>query len=112
MRNVALVFLCAITFAQAQGPRPTPAPSIVYAVHDPDAIKDYEANPRVLHTMVDRLVLAATGLSEVAKAWGTLVSPNDKIGSKVSGAGGEIFTTRHDVVTALVAGRAAAVQLR
>src|SRR6266851_6180669 len=108
MRNVALVFLCAITFAQAQGPRPTPAPSIVYAVHDPDAIKDYEANPRVLHTMVDRLVLAATGQSEVAKAWATLVSPNDKIGIKISAAGGELFTTHHDVVTAVVDGLVAA----
>ncbi len=108
MRNVALVFLCAITFAQAQGPRPTPAPSIVYAVHDPDAIKDYEANPRVLHTMVDRLVLAATGQSEVAKAWATLVSPNDKIGIKISAAGGELFTTHHDVVKAIVDGLSAA----
>src|SRR6266705_4718040 len=108
MRNVALVFLCAITFAQAQEPRPTPAPSIVYAVHDPDAIKDYEANPRVLHAMVDRLVLAATGQSEVATAWATLVSPNDKIGIKISAAGGELFTTHHDVVNAIVDGLAAA----
>src|SRR5437899_274886 len=108
MRNVALVFLCDITFAQAQGPRPTPAPSIVYAVHDPDAIKDYEANPRVLHTMVDRLVLAATGQSEVAKAWASLVSPNDRIGIKISAAGGELFTTHHDVVNAIVDGLVAA----
>src|SRR6266568_2387842 len=108
MRNVALVFLCAITFAQAQEPRPTPAPSIVYAVHDPDAIKDYEANPRVLHAMVDRLVLAATGQSSVATAWASLVSPNDKIGIKISAAGGELFTTHHDVVNAIVDGLVAA----
>src|SRR6266571_2816585 len=108
MRNVALVFLCAITFAQAQEPRPTPAPSIVYAVHDPDAIKDYEANPRVLHEMVDRLILAATGQSDVAKAWASLVSPNDKVGIKISAAGGELFTTHHDVVNAIVDGLVAA----
>jgi uncharacterized protein (DUF362 family) len=112
MRNVALVFFCAIAFAFAQGPRPTPAPSIVYAVHDPDAIKDYEANPRVVRAMVDRLVLAATGQSEVAKAWASLVSPNDKIGIKISAAGGELFTTHHDVVNAIVDGLAAAGHAR
>src|SRR5438105_13681162 len=63
MRNVALVFFCAITFAQAQGPRSTPAPSIVYAVHDPDAIKDYQPNPRLVHAVLDCLVHPVRGLT-------------------------------------------------
>lgn len=108
MRNVAFVFFCAITFASAQGAQPSPAPSIVYAVHDPDAIRDYEANSRVVHAMLDRLVLAVTGQSDVARAWATLVSPNDRIGIKISAAGGELFTTHHDVVNAIVDGLAAA----
>ena len=112
MRNVAIVFFCAVSFAHAQVPRPTPAPSIVYAVHDPDSIKDYEANPRAAHAMVDRLVLAVTGQSDLAKAWATLVSPNDKIGIKISAAGGELFTTHHDVVDAIVDGLAAAGHAR
>ena len=81
-----------------------PTPSIVYAVHDPDAIRDYKAKPRVVREMVNRLVLAATGQSDVAKAWATLVSPDDKIGIKISAAGGELFTTHHDVVGAIVDG--------
>jgi uncharacterized protein (DUF362 family) len=107
MRNVAFVFLCAIS-GLAQSPQPQPTPSVVYSVHDPDSIKDYKANSRVVHEMVDRLVLATTGQSNVARAWASLVSPNDKIGIKISAAGGELFTTHHDVVNAIVDGLVAA----
>src|SRR5205807_8406431 len=82
--------------------------SIVYAVCAPDAIKDYEANPRIVHAMVNRLLLAVTGQPDVATAWASLVSPNDKIGIKISAAGGELFTTHHDVVNAIVDGLVAA----
>ena len=58
--------------------------------------------------MVDRLVLAATGQPDLGKAWGSLISPNDKIGIKISAAGGELFTTHHDVVSAIVDGLVAA----
>ena len=80
-------------------------PSIVYAVRDPDAIKGYKTNPRVVREMVNRLVLAATGQPDIAKAWASLVSPSDRIGIKISAAGGELFTTHHDVVNAIVDGR-------
>src|SRR6184192_2643164 len=109
MRNVALVLFCAVTCSGlAQTPQPSPTPSIVYAVHNPASIKDYKTNPRVVHEMVDRLVLAATGQPDLAKAWDSLISPNDKIGIKISAAGGELFTTHHDVVSAIVDGLVAA----
>jgi Domain of unknown function (DUF362) len=109
MRSVALILFCAVTFSvQAQTPRPAPTPSIVYAVHNPASIKDYKTNPRVVHEMVNRLVLAATSQSEVGKAWASLVSPQDRIGIKISAAGGELFTTHHDVVNAIVDGLVAA----
>ena len=108
LRNVALVLFCAMASCLAEGPQPSPTPSIVYAVHDPASIKDYKTNRRVVHEMVDRLVLAATGQSDVAKAWASLVSPNDRIGIKISAAGGELFTTHHDVVNAIVDGLVAA----
>jgi hypothetical protein len=107
-RNVALVFLCAIGSAFAQGPRPLPDKSIVYTVHDANAIAGYQTNPRVVRVMVDRIILAATGQPDLAKAWGSLIAPNDKIGIKISAAGGELFTTHHDVVTAIVDGLVAA----
>src|SRR5437667_210996 len=67
LRKLALVLFCAITSGLAQSPQTAPTPSIVYAVHDPSSIKDYKTNPRVVHEMVNRLVLAATGQSDVAK---------------------------------------------
>src|SRR5437660_2497493 len=108
MRNVALVFFCATSSSLGQTAQAAPTPSIVYAVHKSDAIKDYKTNSRVVHEMVDRLVLAATGQSDVAKAWGSLVSPKDRVGIKISAAGGELFTTHHDVVNAIVDGLVAA----
>src|SRR6267378_2811270 len=108
MRNVLLLLLCAISSGMAQGPPPTPTPSIVYAVHNPDSIKNYNTNPRVVRDMVNRLVLAATGQSDVAKAWASLVSPGERVGIKICAAGGELFTTHHDIVNAIVDGLAAA----
>lgn len=54
--------------------------------------------------MVNRLVTAATSEADVAKAWRSLVAPNEKIGIKISAAGGELFTTHHDLVNAIVDG--------
>ena len=54
--------------------------------------------------MVDRLVMSATGQSDVARAWQSLVGPGDKIGIKISAAGGPLFTTHREVVNAIVDG--------
>jgi uncharacterized protein (DUF362 family) len=58
--------------------------------------------------MVDRLVLAVTGQPDLGQAWGSLVSPADKVGIKISAAGGELFTTHHEIVAAIVDGLVAA----
>ncbi|HEY4272153.1 MAG TPA: DUF362 domain-containing protein [Candidatus Udaeobacter sp.] len=108
IRNVALVIFCAISSGLAQAPQPASTPSIVYAVHNPDSIKDYVVNPRVVREMVNRLVLAVTGQSDVGKAWASLVSPDDRVGIKICAAGGELFTTHHSIVNAIVDGLAAA----
>src|SRR5947199_4078610 len=108
MRNLALILLCAIPSGLAQTPQPAPTPSIVYSVHDPGSIKAYRTNPRIVHEMVNRLVLAATGQSDVGKAWASLAPTNDRVGVKISAAGGELFTTHHDIVNAIVDGLTAA----
>ena len=108
IRNVALVLFCAISSGLAQGQQPAPTPSIVYAVRNPDSIKQYKTNPHVVRGMVNRLVMAVTGQSDAAKAWGSLVSPGERVGIKISAAGGELFTTHHDIVNAIVDGLAAA----
>jgi uncharacterized protein (DUF362 family) len=106
IRIVALVFFCAISAAWAQSP--SPQTSVVYKTHDADSIVDYKTNSRDVRAMVDRLVLAVTGQPDLATAWGSLISPNDKVGIKISAAGGELFTTHHDIVTAIVDGLVAA----
>src|SRR6476659_4576886 len=106
IRNVALVLLCAISSGLAQDQQPAPTPSIVYTVRNPDSIKEYKTNPHVVREMVNRLVMAVTGESNVAKAWGSLVSPGERVGIKISAAGGELFTTHHDIVNAIVDGLA------
>jgi uncharacterized protein (DUF362 family) len=108
IRNVALVLFCAISSGLGQGQQPAPTPSIVYAVRNPDSIKQYKTNSRVVREMVNRLVIAVTGESDVARAWGSLISPGERVGIKISAAGGELFTTHHDIVNAIVDGLAAA----
>src|SRR6266403_5000018 len=108
IRNVALVLFCAISSGLAQGQQPAPTPSIVYALRNPDSIKQYKTNPHVVREMVNRLVMAVTGQPDVARAWGSLVAPNDRVGIKICAAGGELFTTHHDIVNAIVDGLTAA----
>ena len=108
IRILALVFFCGVASAFAQRAPSLPERSIVYSAHDPRAIKDYRTDPAVVRAMVNRLVLAVTGQPTLAKAWGSLVSPDDKIGIKICAAGGELFTTHRDVVNAIVDGLVAA----
>jgi uncharacterized protein (DUF362 family) len=108
IRNLAPVFFCAIASAIAQGPPPAPTPSIVFVAHNSDAVTDFQVNSRVVRGMVNQLVLAVTGQSDLAKAWSSLVSPNDIVGIKISAAGGELFTTHREVVEAIVEGLVAA----
>jgi uncharacterized protein (DUF362 family) len=108
-RNLAALFLLATSLAHAQqAPAPTPAPkpsrSVVFVAHDPDALDGFRPDPKLVRIMVDRLVMAATGEGDLAKAWGSLVGPNDKIGIKIAATGGPIFTTHREVVNAIVDG--------
>ena len=108
IRTVALFYFGVIGAIAAQEARPSPTPSVVYVAHDADAITDYHANGKVVRAMVNRLVLAVTDQSDIAKAWASLVAPNEKVGIKIAAAGGELFTTHRDVVMAIVDGLVAA----
>ena len=54
--------------------------------------------------MVDEVVMATTGTGDVASAWRSLVKPGDKVGIKISAAGGKYFSTHQAVVEAIVEG--------
>ena len=58
--------------------------------------------------MTNALVLAVTHQPDVASAWRSLVRPNDRIGIKISAAGGELFTTHREIVNTIVDGLVAA----
>lgn len=62
--------------------------------------------------MTNALVLAVTQQSDIASAWRSLVKPNDRIGIKISAAGGELFTTHRDIVNTIVDGLVAAGHAR
>lgn len=75
---------------------------------NPAAISQYRTDRAIVRAMVDRLILAVTGQDDSAKAWSSLVKPTDKVGIKISAAGGELFTTHRDVVNAIIDGLVAA----
>jgi hypothetical protein len=58
--------------------------------------------------MVNQLLLGVTRQPDIVSAWRALVAPNDRIGIKISAAGGELFTTHRDIVNAIVDGLVAA----
>lgn len=102
--RAALLLLLSVACAAAQ----QPTPSVVYVAHDPNAVKEYRTNATIVRSLVDRVMLAVSGQADVAKAWASLVAPGDRIGIKISAAGGELFTTHRDVVNAIVEGLVAA----
>lgn len=104
----SLIFLCAgcASFAaatQAAAPKEPPK-SIVYCMKDDEAITDFKENPVAVRNMVDLLVMATTNTNDVTSAWRSLVKPSDRIGIKISAAGGKLFSTHRAVVEAIVEG--------
>ncbi|HEY3662437.1 MAG TPA: DUF362 domain-containing protein [Chthoniobacterales bacterium] len=111
----SIAFLVAgVGCAAAQGlppppsPPPTPTPSIVYRAYNPDAIHNYRADPQLVRRMTNALILSVTRQPDIASAWRSLVKPNDRIGIKISAAGGELFTTHREIVNTIVDGLVAA----
>ncbi len=94
--------------ASAAAQTVAPPPSIVYVAHDAAAIKHYHVDRALVHQMVNRLVTSATGQPDVARAWRSLVSPQDKVGIKISAEGRDTFSTHREVVDAIADGLAAA----
>ncbi|MDQ3197683.1 MAG: DUF362 domain-containing protein [Verrucomicrobiota bacterium] len=94
--------------ALAQALPPEPTPSIVYRAHNDRAIRDFKANPELVRRMTNALVLAVTHQPDIASAWRSLVRPNDRVGIKISAAGGELFTTHREIVNTIVDGLVAA----
>lgn len=81
-----------------------PPKSVIYCMEDSAAMTDYREDPAVVQKMVDLVVMATTGTGDVASAWRSLVQPGDRVGIKISAAGGKFFSTHKGVVEAIVQG--------
>ncbi|HEY5744138.1 MAG TPA: DUF362 domain-containing protein [Terrimicrobiaceae bacterium] len=83
--------------------------SRVYYAMDTNAIGPGRTiQARVVRRMVDSLICNLTGTHSIAEAWGSLVSPRDKVGIKVSAAGRAVSGTNPEVVDAIADGLIAA----
>lgn len=78
--------------------------SVVYFAHEERAIGQFVENETVTRGMVDQLVTALTRQPDAARAWRSLVTPADRVGIKVSAAGGRYFSSHRGVVDAIVDG--------
>ncbi len=86
------------------GPSTTQSPSVVALVRDPSAVRRFEVDAPKLRAMTHRAVQMATGTRSPATAWRSLVRPTDRVGIKVSTAGGPFFSSHPALVAAVVEG--------
>ena len=77
---------------------------VFYATDTNSLTKMRVPNPVLIQLMVDKIVMAATGKADRASAWRSLVKPTDRVGIKVSAAGGSVSGTHPDVVNAIANG--------
>jgi hypothetical protein len=78
--------------------------SMVAVANDPRAMDGFDENPAITRRMVDALIRTITGQPDTTVAWRELAGPEDRVGIKVTTAGGRYFSTRRGVVAAVVAG--------
>ena len=123
MIRLPLIFAAALGLARAladepqvnpppsEPPPPPPPPvaqptgrSLVAIAHDLRAMEGYDENAAVTARMVDALVRTVTGSDSTRAAWRELAGTDERVGIKVTTAGGPYFATRRGVVAAAIAG--------
>jgi uncharacterized protein (DUF362 family) len=85
-----------------------PARSRVYYASGPGLMNGSVPNGPAIETLVDQLVMAATGQKSVSGAWRSMVAPSDHVGIKIAAAGGRDFSTHAPIVAAVLRGLAEA----
>lgn len=109
-RTVAILFLLAAASRAAEEEPPKrivraqAASATVWMTHDDSALDRFTEVPAVTRRMVDSLVRAAAGESDLARAWRKFIDPKDRIGIKVNAGAGPHFSTRIGVVRAIIDG--------
>ena len=90
--------------ASAKAENPIAKAQIFYATDTESLTRTRATNPKVIQLIVDKITIAATGKADRASAWRSLVKPTDRVGIKVSAAGGSVSGTHPDVVNAIASG--------
>ena len=99
----AAAVICTFPICAGEPPA-ADAHSTVFFAQDEQALSGFEENAERSRAMVNSLVIAATGQTDLAKAWRTLVTPADRVGIKIATAGGHYFSSHRGVVEAIVSG--------
>lgn len=91
-------------------PAPSPAPAepssgskIFYALL-PASVEGGVVREGMVRRMVDSVVMATAGKTDVPSAWRTFVRPGDRVGLKVSAGGAPVSSTHAAVVAAVADG--------
>jgi uncharacterized protein (DUF362 family) len=82
----------------------TPPRSVIAVASDPRVLEGFEEDAAVSRAMVEHLVQALAQKPSAEAAWREFAGPGDRVGIKVTTAGGPYFSTRRGVVAAVVAG--------
>jgi len=117
--RVAAVFFAMLLGGAAQanaqnGSRPEQSTaraslSPVILVERPDAVQDFTVDPQQVRQMVNRALLVLTSAPDIGTAWTRLgITPHDRVGIKITTAGGPAFCTHHPLVQAICDGLQAA----
>ena len=104
LRLAALLLALALGAFPARAEEDVPAKSTIFAAHDSASIDEFQTNKTIVAGMVNALVLKLTGRRDVADAWRSLVRPEDRVGIKISAAGGRYFSTHRAIVDAIADG--------
>lgn len=97
--------------AAADAPRPAspPLPSATVArARDDRVVHLFKVDAARAARLVDAAVARLAGEREVGAAWRRFVSPEDRVGIKISTAPGPVMSTRREVVDAVIGGLRAA----
>lgn len=90
--------------APSTGKLAVPDRARVVRASDTEAMAGFEPRAEVVRRMVERALLSFTGKKDVAAAWLSLVTVQDRVGIKVVSGPGRISGTRVAVVDAMVNG--------
>jgi uncharacterized protein (DUF362 family) len=83
-------------------------PGKVVKIDTGDVIAERKPDKAKVKKIVDKGMVELTGEKDMGKAWGQFVTPKDVVGIKVNPIGGDLLSTKPEVVDAVIAGLIAA----